>query len=136
LELFAAQAAEQGVEIEPRLSAGLPQIDGSDAALRQVFANLITNALEAMPAGGRLEATTRPASTGGDALIEFADSGEGIAADIAPHLFEPFFTTRPLGTGLGLAICREIVVQHNGTIELVPGTEKGARFRVTLPTHS
>ncbi len=136
LELFAVQAAEQHVEIETRLSDGLPQIDGSDTALRQVFANLITNALDAMPAGGRLEVATRFDSTAGDAVIEFADSGKGIASDIAPHLFEPFFTTRPHGTGLGLAICREIVVQHNGTIELVPGAEKGALFRVTLPTHS
>ncbi|HVX10607.1 MAG TPA: ATP-binding protein [Pirellulales bacterium] len=136
LELFAVQAAQQGVEIDAHLSANLPDIAGSDAALRQVFANLITNALDAMPAGGRLEVTTRSEPTGGDAVIDFADTGDGIAADIAPRLFEPFFTTRPQGTGLGLAICREIVIQHSGTIELVPGTEKGARFRITLPTDS
>jgi signal transduction histidine kinase len=134
LELFAVQATERRVDIEARLNPGLPQIAGSDAALRQVFANLITNALDAMSAGGRLEVTARPVST--DVVIEFADSGEGIAPEVAPHLFEPFFTTRSQGTGLGLAICREILVQHNGTIELVSGADRGARFRVTLPTVS
>lgn len=132
MELFAVQAAEQRVEIEKNLHAGLPPIAGSGAALRQVFANLIMNALDAMHGGGRLEVTARPSSTG--VVIEFADNGEGIAPEVAPHLFEPFFTTRSQGTGLGLAICREIVIQHNGTIELVSGTEKGARFRVILPS--
>jgi signal transduction histidine kinase len=134
VELFAVQAAEQRVEFETHFSVGLPQVVGSDSALRQVFANLITNALDAMPTGGRLEVTARRSAS--DVVIEFAARGEGIAPEVAPHLFEPFFTTRSQGTGLGLAICREIVVQHNGTIELVSGAEKGARFRVTLPSHS
>ncbi|HET6880449.1 MAG TPA: ATP-binding protein, partial [Pirellulales bacterium] len=53
--------------------------------------------------------------------------------EIAAHLFEPFFTTRPQGTGLGLAICREIIEQHNGTIILVTADQHGARFRIELP---
>lgn len=135
LELFAVRAAEQRVELKAELG-DLPQIAAADAALRQVFVNLVKNALDAMPQGGRLEVITRPAAAGQGVQIEFADNGEGIAPDAAAHLFEPFFTTRPQGTGLGLAICREIVVQHNGTIELLPGPEKGARFRIGLPAHS
>lgn len=132
LELFAVRAAEQRVEVAADLSDRLPHVVGSDAALRQVFVNLITNALEAMPSGGRLEVTTRPGDSAEGAIIEFADSGEGISPDIAAHLFEPFFTTRPQGTGLGLAICREIIVQHNGSIGLATATQ-GARFRIELP---
>jgi two-component system sensor histidine kinase HydH len=132
LELFAVQTTNQGVKIDAALSDDLPPVAGSDAALRQVFVNLIANALDAMPSGGRLEVTTRPATSGEAVIIEFADSGEGISPEIAAHLFEPFFTTRPQGTGLGLAICREIVVQHNGTIECVE-SRVGARFRIMLP---
>jgi signal transduction histidine kinase len=132
LELFAVRAAEQRVELRTELSADLPAIAAADTALRQVFVNLVKNAFDAMPQGGWLQVSTRAAPAQG-VQIEFADSGEGIAAEAAAHLFEPFFTTRPQGTGLGLAICREIIVQHNGTIELVPGAEQGATFRIVLP---
>lgn len=132
LELFAVRAAEQRVELRTELSADLPAIAAADTALRQVFVNLVKNAFDAMPQGGWLQVSTRAAPAQG-VQLEFADSGEGIAAEAAAHLFEPFFTTRPQGTGLGLAICREIIVQHNGTIELVPGAEQGATFRIVLP---
>lgn len=135
LELFAVRAAERRVELKAELSDGLPLIAAAGAALRQVFVNLVKNALDAMPRGGRLHVRTRPGSASG-VEIEFSDSGEGVAPDIAGHLFEPFFTTRPQGTGLGLAICREIIVQHNGTIELLPGAGEGARFRLVLPVAS
>jgi two-component system, NtrC family, sensor histidine kinase HydH len=132
LELFAAQAGAQHVELDASLS-GECRIYGSADALRQVFVNLTTNALQAMPRGGRLRVTTRWNDSGDTAVIEFVDSGEGIAAEVAPHLFEPFFTTRPEGTGLGLALCREIVAQHDGTIECVGPTDVGSRFQIHLP---
>ncbi len=130
LELFAAQAAGQGVTLLARL-ADEASVEGSPAALRQVFGNLTTNALQAMFDGGELEVTTQQGD--GAVIIEFADTGPGIPAEIEPHLFEPFFTTRPEGTGLGLALCREIVLQHDGTIECVASTQRGARFRIELP---
>lgn len=132
LELFSAQAAAQHVALLTRLSHDLPRFAGSPAALRQVFVNLTTNALQAMPDGGELEVMTE--RHGGDRVaIEFADTGPGIPPDVEPHLFEPFFTTRPEGTGLGLALCREIIAQHEGTIESVAPTQRGARFRIELP---
>ncbi|HEX7448444.1 MAG TPA: ATP-binding protein [Pirellulales bacterium] len=135
LELFAAQAAAQRVTLLTRLASDLRVLEGSPAALRQVFVNLTTNALQAMPGGGELEVMTQRGS-GGGALIEFADTGPGIPSEIEPHLFEPFFTTRPEGTGLGLALCREIITQHDGTIECVELMKPGARFRIVLPATS
>jgi two-component system sensor histidine kinase HydH len=133
LELFAAQASTQHLALQADLSDEVRGVYGSPGALRQVFVNLATNALQAMPDGGRLVVTTRLSTTGKTVMIDFADNGPGISPEVAPHLFEPFFTTRPNGTGLGLAICREIVVQHDGTIELVGSAASGARFRIELP---
>ncbi|HET6882962.1 MAG TPA: histidine kinase dimerization/phospho-acceptor domain-containing protein, partial [Pirellulales bacterium] len=101
LELFAVQATRQGVELKAAFDERLPSVIGSDPALRQVFVNLIANALDAMPSGGQLEVTTRFGDSGKFVTIDFADSGEGVPPEIAAHLFEPFFTTRPQGTGLG-----------------------------------
>ncbi|MGH7136829.1 MAG: two-component system sensor histidine kinase NtrB, partial [Pirellulales bacterium] len=132
LELFAAQASEQQVSLRTDLSDDVGDIMASPSALRQALVNLTTNALQAMPGGGQLEVTTRSNENRDAVSIDFADSGRGIAPEVKAHLFEPFFTTRPEGTGLGLALCREIVVQHDGTIECVE-SDLGARFRIELP---
>jgi signal transduction histidine kinase len=134
LELLRAQAAAQGVTLEADLAPELPFVSGSDPALRQVVLNLATNALQAMPRGGRLLCRTASVSGGQGVELRVADTGPGVAPEARAHLFEPFFTTRPEGTGLGLALCREIVLQHGGAIELVPGEGPGATFRVVLPS--
>jgi signal transduction histidine kinase len=132
LNLLEAQAASQAVAIERDLCPSLPSVNGSASALRQVFLNLATNALQAMPQGGRLGCSSRHEGEKRTVEVRFTDTGPGISPDVRKHLFEPFFTTRPDGTGLGLALCREIVVQHGGQIELEPGGP-GAAFRVVLP---
>lgn len=131
-ELFAAQANSQGVAFRADLGPDVKPILGSSGALRQVFANLTTNALQAMPDGGVLHVTTRLNDNGNRVLIDFTDTGPGISPEVRSHLFEPFFTTRAAGTGLGLALCREIILQHDGTIECVEA-ERGAHFRIELP---
>jgi two-component system NtrC family sensor kinase len=115
------------------LAADLPLVAGSASALRQVFLNLTTNALQAMPEGGRLRIRTSYEPREREVVIEISDSGPGIAAEHQVHLFEPFFTTRPEGTGLGLAMCREILVQHGGQIEYLSTSGPGATFRLRLP---
>ena len=115
--------------------------------LQQVFTNLIVNAADAMSAGGELRvAITRVGGNGGevpgdgcDSLrIEFADSGPGIPADIKPHIFEPFYTTkqRGRGTGLGLPIAARIVDAHDGALSICERDGAGAVFVVTIPTLS
>lgn len=133
VELLAAQAVEQRVTILWQLSAGRLNVEGSPTGLRQVFVNLLQNALQATPAEGRVSIRTERTDGNRTALIEIRDTGHGILAEDQQRLFEPFFTTRPMGTGLGLALCREIILQHNGSIEFVPSTDAGATFRLTLP---
>jgi signal transduction histidine kinase len=132
LDLLEAQAAGQSVAIERDLEPSLPNVAGSASALRQVFLNLATNALQVMPQGGRLRCRTRSDAQKRTVEVRVSDTGPGIAPEVRQHLFEPFFTTRPDGTGLGLALCREFVHQHGGRMELESG-DPGATFRVVLP---
>lgn len=111
-------------------TAELPAIAIDPEQLKQVFLNLVLNAVQAMPDGGRLE--IRTARCDGALVVEFSDSGPGIPAEILPKIFNPFFTTRQTGNGLGLAISQRIVQAHGGQVE-VDTSERGATFRVRLP---
>jgi len=113
---------------------GLPAIKGSPGRLGQVMLNLLQNGVDASADGGRLSIVAE--STGSHVRITVADRGTGIPADVAEHVFEPFFTSKNVdeGTGLGLYICREIVTSMGGAIgfETSPA---GTTFRVDLPAH-
>jgi two-component system NtrC family sensor kinase len=100
--------------------------------LEQVFLNIILNARDAMPGGGRLKIETYP---GESAIhIRFADSGVGIEDENLQRIFEPYFTTKEdRGTGLGLAICQRIVTQHGGKISVSSRLGEGAVFILHLP---
>jgi two-component system sensor kinase FixL len=95
----------------------------------------VRNAVEAMEAGSRRELTimTRADAVGRVAEIGVADTGPGIAPDIAARLFQPFVTTKAGGMGLGLSICREIVEAHHGHLTAAPNPKGGTMFRLTLP---
>lgn len=98
--------------------------------MQRVFFNLISNALEVMPTGGKLHITSRTA--GNNILIHFEDTGPGIPERIRDRLFEPFVTAgKPNGLGLGLALSRQAVLNHGGDICAEPAT--GARLVVRLP---
>ncbi len=132
LDLVQAQAAAQGIAVERDFAPRLPPVLGSTAALRQVVLNLLTNALQAMPQGGRLHCVTQALPAEHAVEVRIADTGLGVPAEHGPHLFEPFYTTRPDGTGLGLALCREILGNHGGRIELIDDGP-GATFRFVVP---
>jgi signal transduction histidine kinase len=135
LDLNAAWAAESGVELVRELEPATVRADAHE--LRRVLINLVQNAIEAMPSGGRLVARVRVEREAGLArvLVEFEDAGTGLTETARARLFEPYFTTRSHGTGLGLAIARRLVEEMNGTIELAPraGSETGTVARVRLP---
>lgn len=134
-EVFAqlqAQADSQGVTLTADLDPNLPCLFWPGSALQQVVQNLAVNALQAMPTGGKLLCRTRLQGTKAIELL-VADTGPGISATERGRLFEPFHTTRPDGTGLGLALCRELVHQHEGSIDLDPDVAVGATFRIILP---
>ncbi len=104
--------------------------------LTQVFMNLLLNALQAMPEGGRLRIECR-ATTDSDAQawgeITFTDTGTGVARENRELIFRPFFTTKPSGTGLGLSIARRLVSEQGGSLTLEASGERGSAFRVRLP---
>jgi two-component system sensor kinase FixL len=111
----------------------LPLVLIDKVQVQQVVLNLVRNAVEAMENASvrELVVTTRALPALAEVII--ADSGPGIAADIAERLFRPFVTTKQSGMGLGLSICREIIEAHGGQLTLERGTPRGATFRFTLP---
>ncbi len=132
LELTTQKLLRQGVEIEKRYDPVHLKITGSSSKLKQVFLNLILNARDAMPKGGKLIVSAHRRH--GFAEIEFSDTGTGISPEELPRIFEPFFTTKKeSGTGLGLAVCHGIIVSHNGTIAALNNSEGGATFSIKLP---
>jgi len=125
--------ARSGVQLDVRLDDGLPPVDANAPQLELALLNLVTNALDAMPAGGTLSIRGTPTESG--VRLEVADSGPGIPADLLPHLFEPWVTTKPVGhgTGLGLGIVREVVKAHGGEIHAANQPGGGAIFTIELP---
>jgi signal transduction histidine kinase len=111
---------------------GVPPVLADRQQLRQVLLNLLTNAYEAMDEGGGMVAI-EARGRGDDLELRVSDSGLGMDADTASHVFEPFFTRKAKGIGLGLPVTKRIVEKHGGTIaaESVPG--QGTTFVLTLP---
>ncbi len=132
LDLSRKQCESQGIEVL-RATADLPALPLVADQIKQVLLNLLLNAIEAMPQGGRLQVSTTYTSQPAGVRIAFTDSGGGIAPDVLLHVFEPFYSTRPEGLGLGLFISRNIVKQHGGQIEVDSREGEGATFTVWLP---
>ncbi|CAM2911486.1 MULTISPECIES: sensor histidine kinase [Pseudomonas] len=101
--------------------------------LKQACLNLILNAIDAMPDGGRLTLGIR--SAGGNTVISIADTGQGIPADMIERIFTPFVTTKASGTGLGLAKVYSIMESHDGSIECASEKDAGATFSLYIPAH-
>lgn len=136
VELVRTHLRHGQVAVVRALDPAVAPITAHADQLRQVFLNVMLNACDAMPGGGVLTVTTHPAadqSSGGGVLIAIADTGTGIASEHLPHLFEPFYTTKPQGTGLGLAISAHIITQHGGGITVASELGVGTTFRIALP---
>ena len=102
--------------------------------LERAILNVILNAVDAMPAGGRLSVSATPDGDGTCVLIRIADSGEGVDPAVQEKVFDPFFTTKDHGTGLGLAIVHRIVEAHDGQITLASSPGEGTTVILSLPT--
>ena len=124
-----------GVAMELELTEGLPRIRCDASQIQQVVMNLVVNAAEAIKGGGRVTVRTRAATTAAAVVLEVADTGSGIPAELVSKIFDPFFTTKEegKGVGLGLAVVYGIVNAHGGEIEVATGAGEGSTFRVTLP---
>jgi signal transduction histidine kinase len=127
-----AKARAKAAAVAVNVESGLPPVRGFIGELNQIWANLIDNALDAIPDAGRVEVLAN--REGGRVVVRIVDNGSGIPAHIREHIFDPFFTTKPMGqgTGLGLDIVRRLVRHNDGAIdvELQPGRTE---FRVSLP---
>jgi signal transduction histidine kinase len=115
---------QKDVKVIREYAEDLPRIRGQVGSLNQVWTNLLDNALDALPAQGG-EITLRTLREGDFVRVFLMDNGSGIPADVLPHIFEPFYTTKQAGdgSGLGLDIAQQIIRQHNGRLEVhsVPG---------------
>jgi|GEM_PF-854599 signal transduction histidine kinase len=126
----AHETAGKGIRVEAQLD-GLPDAVGSRLELRQVFLNLVLNAIQAQPDGGVIRITGR--ADGPRLAVEVADQGPGISKAELGQVFEPFFTTREKGSGLGLFVVRRIVEAHGGKVGIRSETGKGTAVEVVLP---
>ena len=129
--LFLAAAEERQVALAVGPGAAGVHVLGDAQDLQRVLHNLLLNAFEASPRGGRVELASHAGS--GRVVVTVADGGAGVPVEARSRLFEPNFTTKSSGTGLGLAICRKIVEEHNGTIVLEHSEPGRTVFRVELP---
>jgi two-component system NtrC family sensor kinase len=119
-----------------RNSQPLPKVDGDFGQLRQAVVNVIMNACEAMPLGGKLTVDTCVLEGGAGVELAMTDSGPGIPPEVLTRVFDPFFTTKEKGTGLGLSVVYGIVERHGGRIDLKSEVGKGTRVAIRLPVHS
>ena len=132
--LARGQVEKAGIAIEMTLAPALPPVRGNPNALSQVVLNLVTNARDAMPGGGRVTIVTSRAPGDGDAAeVVVTDTGHGMSAETLSRIFDPFYTTKATGTGLGLSIVYGIVHDHGGTITAASTPGEGTCFAIRLP---
>lgn len=133
LSLLRFQMRHQGIELEEALDPDLPSMWARDSGMRSVCMNVVLNAVQAMPDGGRLRVSTAERDGGLEFTVQ--DSGPGISEDVLERIWDPFFTTKPpgQGTGLGLPVTAAIVRRHAGSIRVDHPVEGGARFTIRLP---
>ena len=130
---YRGTADRVGVDLSAEVAPDVPVLDADPARVRSVLANLLTNAIRHTPAGGAV--TVRVGRAGGDVTVAVADTGEGIAPDLLPRVFDRFVKgPGSRGTGLGMAIAKDLVTAHGGTIGAESEPGRGTTVRFTLPT--
>ncbi len=133
LHFFESRCAKEGIELVCSLSADLPEIDADPSQLNQIVINLMVNALQAMPRGGRLKVQTFFRNNQISLIIE--DTGIGMGEEVLKKIFTPFFTTKEVGkgTGLGLPVVHGIITSHGGSIHVESKVGQGTRFEIQFP---
>jgi len=133
LRLVRKHADFHGVQIVVEVSEDLPAVRGDSSKLQQVILNLLINAAQAMPDGGRLTVTGHHDEATGKVCLEFTDTGAGMAPEVLERVFEPFFSTKDdRGSGIGLAVSRSIIDQHGGALVAESKLGQGTTFRIEL----
>lgn len=133
LSFLESRCASDGIEVSCSLSPDVPEIDADTSQLNQVFVNLIVNAIQAMPEGGKIKISTRKKPSSVSLIIE--DTGVGMDNEVLKKIFTPFFTTKDVGfgTGLGLPVAHGIITAHGGSIKVESKVGKGTKCWMQLP---
>ena len=135
LELIKAEAAENRIDTVLEAQKDLLPVLGDVDRLMQVMMNILLNAMQAMEQGGKLLVTLGNRADHQGVEVRISDTGDGIAAELLPQVFYPYFTTKPGGTGIGLAISQKIIADHGGSIELESEIGKGTTVILQLPVY-
>ncbi len=125
------------IETRVHLADGLPHVFIDEHQIQQVLVNLVTNAVQATPAGGRIVISSRLGKRNSTVKISVADTGKGIPPEYLPHIFDPFFSTKGEGgTGLGLSVSYGIIKKHKGEIRVESKVGVGTTFTIVLPQYN
>jgi signal transduction histidine kinase len=119
------------VRVTHKLTSGLPPLVCDRERLERAFLDVVANAVQAMPSGGRFSVRTRLSEDG--AVVVFSDTGEGIARQDLARVFEPMFTTKLRGVGLGLTVVHRTVEEHGGRVDIKSTQHRGTSVTITLP---
>ena len=144
IDFLEEEMQKQQIDCRCEYSSDLPPIQADVSQLAKAFNNLIRNAVQAMPPGGKLlikafyqkeqiEGVPKVTAGNGWITLVFQDSGAGISSEDIKNIFSPFFTTKDIGTGLGLAITHKVITEHGGRIDVESREGKGSLFRIYLP---
>ena len=131
LELLQPQIMANNIDVRLSLSEHASSVMIDESSMRGALMNVILNAIEAMPNGGRLSVTSD--RTDDTLCLEIVDTGPGISEEEAKDIFEPFYTTKEKGLGLGMPYAKKIIEQHGGTISVATRPGEGTKFSITLP---
>jgi len=133
LTFLESRCAKEGIELVRLLASDMPQIVADPSQLHQVLVNLVVNALQAMPEGGRITIRTMAGENHVSLIVE--DTGIGMTDEVKKQMFIPFFTTKDVGqgTGIGLSVVHGIITSHGGSIKVESNIGTGTRFEIKLP---
>jgi signal transduction histidine kinase len=133
LAVVGNQISIAGIQTDVKIMPDLPKAHGDTQRLEQMVLNLILNAVDVTPEGGRIQILVIPDDEPNSVVIKVTDYGPGVPEDALQSIFDPFFSTKPNGVGLGLFICREISVKHGGHISVETKAGAGSSFLAHLP---
>lgn len=131
LKLTGHQISNSRIDLETQFAKDMPPVNVDPEQMKQIFLNLVINAVQAMPDGGALRIGSY--QNGSEVVCEFSDTGMGISKEQQENLFTPFFTSKANGTGLGLAIAYKIIESHKGKIKYTTQENQGTTFVISLP---
>ena len=131
INFLASHIEEEGYTVAKHYDNNIPEITADSDMLYQAFLNILINAMQAMPEGGKIHVAIQ--STDNTVKIFFEDDGEGIPQNLMEKIWDPFFTTKAKGTGLGLGIVKNIIESHSGSVQISAKPGAGARVKVELP---